>query len=387
MLIYILFLVFFIVSYGLLHYYVGIRLWQCLLSCQTYISAKLYWLLFWVLAFAYLFARIGQRRLPVSIKNFFTQLGSYWMAIFIILFACFVVLDIIRLLLYFFGHRLTLTAGGPFWGAVVLLVASVLFIVGTWNVYKPAVTTYELTIAKTGGQIKELNAVLVSDLHLGGINTRRFLSKMTERINKLNPDVVLIAGDIIEEEAAQAVKHDYAGIFRQLHAVYGVYAVPGNHEYYGGEAEDILNYLEQGGIKVLRDSYSYVADSFYIVGRDDPGRHYGNNNSTRNQLSEIMEGIERNKLIILLNHQPIELDEAVEQGVDLQLSGHTHRGQIFPASLITARIFEKDWGHIQKGDYHLIVTSGYGVWGPPLRIGSRAEIVQIKIKFADNTGY
>jgi len=167
--------------------------------------------------------------------------------------------------------------------------------------------------------------------------------------------------------------------FGELKPRLGTFIALGNHEYYGGEVKETVDSLEKVGIPVLRDSYVKIADSFYIVGRDDPA--VSRSGKLRKDLNMVLAGVDKSLPIILLNHQPIELDAAQKEGVDLQLSGHTHRGQIFPANLVTSRLYEKDWGYLKKDTLQLIVTSGYGTWGPALRIGNTPEIVNISITF------
>lgn len=371
----------FFLLYGLINYYIGLRLWQYLASYLPLLGSKAYWTVFWVLALSYLIGRLGKSILPESIRIFITYVGSYWLAVFVYLLLGFVLLDIIRILLRFFGVQLTDIIRQPVMGISILAILAVILIYGTWNAHNPVVTSYELSIPKNGGQVKELQVVMVSDLHLGEMNTKADLTKMVERINALDPDLVLIPGDIIDEDVGPYARNDMSAVFGRLQTSYGVYAVPGNHDHYGSQIDEAVSYLEKGGIKVLQDSYLKVADSFYIVGRDDAGHAQQNPQLQRRSLAEIMTGVEANSPIILLNHQPIELTEAQGQGVDLQLSGHTHQGQIYPGKLITSRIYEQDWGHLQKGAFHLIVSSGYGTWGPPIRTGNKPEIVAIKLKF------
>ena len=150
---------------------------------------------------------------------------------------------------------------------------------------------------------------------------------MINQINERNPDLLLLPGDIIDEDIGPFIEQKMPETF-QLHPKYGVYAVFGNHEYIGGHAEEALYYLSQAGVTVLRDDYVQVADSFYLVGRDDPARQRHAQKS-REDLKTIMEN-GYSLPIILLDHQPFNLEEAQAMGVDLQLSGHTHRGQFFP---------------------------------------------------------
>lgn len=349
---------------------------------MPFLNQKVYSIIYGLLALSYIIGKVGKELISPDIRSLITYIGSYWLAAFVCMLIGFIFLDILRLVLNISGIQLA-TQLQQVLGGGVLAVIVVILAIGTWLANSSMVTTYEINIPKNGGKLQELHAVLVSDLHLGGINSQRSLSKMVTEVNALEPDLVLIAGDIIEEEVELAQEHNLAEIFSTLKSNYGVYAVPGNHEYYGNEAAEILSYLTQGGIKVLRDSYTLIADSFYLVGRDDGEQREQLGAKRRANLAELMAGIDHKKPIILMNHRPVGLAEAKEQGVDLQVSGHTHRGQIFPGNLVTARIFEIDWGHLQKDDFHLLVTSGYGLWGPPIRLGSRSEIVQIKLRFEE----
>ena len=161
----------------------------------------------------------------------------------------------------------------------------------------------------------------------------------------------------------------------ELHAPLGVYAVPGNHDYYGNDVDQLVVEMDKIGIQVLADETALVANDFYIVGRKDLAA------KSRRTTTALVAGLDQNKPLIMMDHQPVEFDEASDSGIDLLLSGHTHRGQLFPANLITRLIFENHYGYLKKDQLHSIVTSGFGTWGPPLRIGSRAEIVEINLKF------
>jgi len=138
--------------------------------------------------------------------------------------------------------------------------------------------------------------------------------------------------------------------------------------------------MEEYGMKVLRDNYKLVDSSFYIVGREDVSMNSFIRRK-RKPLESIMSSINSDYSKILLDHTPVKLEQAEEQGIDLQFSGHTHHGQIWPANIITNMIYEISWGYKKKGNTHYYVTSGAGTWGPPVRTGSKSEIVNIKIKF------
>ncbi|KAA6307172.1 hypothetical protein EZS27_041161, partial [termite gut metagenome] len=175
-------------------------------------------------------------------------------------------------------------------------------------------------------------------------------------INKENPDIVLIAGDAIDNSVRPLYERGIAESFKQINTKYGIYASPGNHEYITGISSS-LAFLKEAGITVLRDSVAFINDTFYIVGRDDRA------NNARKSLEELTDTLDKSKLLILLDHQPYNLEQAERNGIDLQISGHTHYGQIFPISLITEMMYEKAHGYLKKGDSHIYVSSGLGLWG------------------------
>ncbi|MDR3584027.1 MAG: metallophosphoesterase [Desulfosporosinus sp.] len=268
----------------------------------------------------------------------------------------------------------------PSLGLVVFILVIGIVSYGAWNARHPRVNHYEVSIAKQAGSLKQLHVVMVSDVHLGTIINNSYLTKMVTSINQLKPDLVLLAGDVFDENIETVNKQQMADSFRKLSAPNGVFAILGNHEYISGNAEDTIKYLGEAGVKVLRDSSQKIAGSFYLVGRDDrSGARL--NGVKRQDLKTLLQGVNHSLPILLMDHQPLQLAEPAEQGVDLQLSGHTHAGQLFPIEFITQRIFEDDWGYLRKGNFQLIVSSGYGTWGPPIRVGNTPEIVDITIKF------
>jgi predicted MPP superfamily phosphohydrolase len=199
-------------------------------------------------------------------------------------------------------------------------------------------------------------------------------------INSLDPDIVFLPGDVFDEDIGPVIKENLGEILRTIRSRFGVFAVTGNHEYIGGE-EAACQYLSDHGIVVLRDSFVRVNDVCYVIGREDISiRQFAG--KQRKSLSELLKDVDRRLAIILLDHQPFRLEEAEQSGVDLQLSGHTHHGQLWPFNYISKRIFEVSWGYKKKGSTHIYVSCGVGTWGPPVRVGNTPEIVNIKISLS-----
>jgi predicted MPP superfamily phosphohydrolase len=205
------------------------------------------------------------------------------------------------------------------------------------------------------------------------------LNAIVETINGLEPDLILLPGDIVDEDLRPVINQNLGETLRKLKAKYGVLAITGNHEYIGG-VEEACRYLEEHGITVLRDTSVRVNNSLFVVGREDRSisQFAG---KKRKPLEELMTKVDKRFPIILMDHQPFGLDEAVGHGVDLQLSGHTHHGQIWPFQLITKAVYELSWGYLKRAATHFYVSSGVGTWGPPVRIGNTPEIVNIQLTF------
>jgi predicted MPP superfamily phosphohydrolase len=195
----------------------------------------------------------------------------------------------------------------------------------------------------------------------------------------LDPDIVLLPGDIVDEDLNPVIKENLGESLRTIKSKFGVFAVTGNHEYIGG-VEEAVSYLTENGVHFLRDESILINHTAYLLGREDRSVNRFKNKS-RKTLQEIMQGVDKHYPIISMDHQPFHLAEAEENGIDLQLSGHTHNGQLWPLNYITDAIYEVDWGYKRIADTHIYVSCGVGTWGPPVRSGNRPEIVNIKLDF------
>jgi predicted MPP superfamily phosphohydrolase len=366
--------------YVAVNYYVGLHFFR---SVQSLIEpySLFYWGGYTLLAMSLFVARLGKRFFPGHVNDWVAITGDYWLGVIYYSFLIWVVADILRFIIdLIYPARIT---GYPsfYWGFVVLSLVAILLIYGTWNARHPRVVHYDIDTKKTVHDLPNLHAVMVSDIHLGLVVDNDRLNAMVNSINELNPDVVFLAGDTIDEDVRLFFNQKIPEIIGKLRSKYGVYAVLGNHEYIGGNSKLAVEYLRQAGVNVLIDEYIKVNNQFYVVGRDD--RMMGNmTGKQRLELSRVMDGIDHALPIILLDHQPHNLAEGQRNGVDLQLSGHTHDGQFFPNNLLAKRIFENSWGYLRKGEYQIIVSSGYGTWGPPIRIGNYSEIIDLTISFS-----
>jgi predicted MPP superfamily phosphohydrolase len=370
--------------YGLINYYIGIRGWQFLFKNIAGLSPFVYWVLFWVIAWAYVIQFIGKRFFPAGVSTVLAWVGSYWLGIMFYAFLIIGIIDLVRVLAGWTGifpnFRAFLGGYGETVAVGVGLIILVLQVYGTWNALNPQVSRYEVTVPKSGENLSQLKIVLVSDIHLGKIVGLKRLTRMVDMINEEKPDLVVFAGDIIDGNVDVFTEQNLDNVLKNIKAEYGVYGVLGNHEYISREVDKAIFYLNKGGVRVLRDEVVRVEDSFYLVGRDERSNH-SFSDTGRRKLTDLLTGVDKSDPVILLDHQPLDLAEAAESGVDLQLSGHTHQGQFFPINLITERLFETDRGYLSKGSLQVIVSNGFGTWGPPIRIGNKPEIVAISLRF------
>lgn len=358
--------------------YIGWRVWRAFSGCIPRGYGWLYWAVFLLFASSYMLARRFEGRF------FFSEplawFGSYSVAFLIYTFLVLLPIDLALLLdrwLRFIPQSVKRSPARV--GVVVAALLVGLMAYGTWNALTPVFNRYEIKIPKSTGGPGQVQAIMVSDLHLGRVVDNDRLKELVDEINRRNPDIVLIAGDIIDGDLDPFIEQDMASTLRGLKPRLGTYAVLGNHD---NREDELVEQLQSAGVTVLRDRYQLI-EGFYLAGVDYRGQR--GSRGARAELSEVMAGIDRELPIILLNHSPANLEEARVNRVDLQLSGHTHRGQLFPGNIITGTMYEEDWGYLHRDGLQVIVSSGFGTWGPPIRIGNRPEVVEITINFFDKT--
>ena len=256
-------------------------------------------------------------------------------------------------------------------GVASLVVAGTLLAVFTYGFfhYKHKVRV-ELSLKSEKPLARPLCVVMLSDMHLGYHNQNAELQRWVNLINAENPDLILIAGDIIDMSMRPLLEQNMAATLATLKAP--VYACLGNHEYYSGDAR-AQQFFRDAHVTLLRDSCA-VAGDLCIIGRDD------RTNLQRKSVAELVRTADASKYTILLDHQPYHLERTEQAGIDFQLSGHTHRGQVWPVSWITDALYECSWGSHQRGRTRYYVSSGLGIWGGRYRIGTQSEYVVATIE-------
>jgi predicted MPP superfamily phosphohydrolase len=344
------------------------------------------WILGAILGFllvSYILAVMVERNTEMHwLGDTLTWIGSIWIFMLTWFFLSVVLVDLVRLADLAFSFlpdpstdayaKLRSAAG---WTTVGVVVGG--FIFGHLNARHIRVKPMVLDVNKRSHH-RSLTVVTASDLHLGVINAKRRTQIYVDKINAQNPDIVLLAGDVVDGALAPVKRRELGKILSQIKSKYGVYAVTGNHEYIG-TVDASVRYLEEHGIKVLRDEVIEV-EGLYIAGREDLSYNRASGRQ-RKTLPELLSDVDHSKPIMMMDHQPFHLEQAEEAGVDFQLSGHTHHGQFFPINLITNRVYEVSWGYKKKSNTHVYVSCGTGTWGPPVRIGSTPEIMTFEMRF------
>ena len=327
------------------------------------------------------------------------RISTYWIGIMLYSLLYVVLFDLLRLiakhtklkntLLFSRGSVISI-------GSVVVACAVATCLYGIFNARNIKVNEYSVTVNKSCGSDKHLKAVLVADLHMGYAIGVDHITNMVEKINQQNADIVIIAGDIFDNSYDGT--DDPEGIKAQLKSIkskYGVYAVYGNHDIdekilmgftfdWGGKqlhSEKMTNFMKDCNIKLINDESVLINDEFYLVGRRDTDKP-GTEDGTRAEISELTKDLDKTKPIFVLSHEPDELQKTADAGADIDFSGHTHDGQLFPGNLTIGLFWENPCGMIKKDNMYSIVTSGVGVYGTFMRVGTDAEICSVDIDFA-----
>lgn len=324
--------------------------------------------------------------------------SNYWLGMFAYILMTILGFDLVRRIVrkfhllpeeWFQTRGLFLLVGG-----IVVLIICICGIYGMTHAQTIVVDHRELIVKKACKQ-SELTIALTADWHLGYSVGEKKMYEMVKLINREKVDLICIAGDQFDNNY-DAIRHPkrIASILRGMKSKYGTYAVFGNHDM----SETILagftfeteheekhdprfdEFLEKSNIQLLQEDVICIEDSFYLAGREDPQRakKLGAKRKTPEQL---LEGVDKEKPIFVIDHQPKELNELEQAGVDIDLSGHTHNGQIFPGNIFTSLFWKNSDGILKVGKMYSCVTSGIGIWGPDMRIGTDSEIMILHIKF------
>lgn len=320
-----------------------------------------------------------ERTATSAFSEWIYRIGSFWLAFMLYLVIAVVLIDIVRIVNHFFHFLPPFSQIMKFrLGITVFSLVSVIVILGHINALWINVKEIPLTIHKKVSGSPEVKILMASDIHLGALIGERREKHLLDIIREQKPDLVLLCGDLVDGEIAPVLRKNLGRHIQEIKTPLGVYAISGNHEYIGG-IDKTLPYLKSIHIRMLIDEVITLPNGIQLIGRNDHSA--GRGNQAPKPLAELLAGMDQSKPIIVMNHQPFNLSEASDANVDLHLSGHTHNGQLWPFNYLTGAIFELSWGLMKKGNTNFYVSSGFGTWGPTVRVGNRPEVVVFKLKF------
>ncbi len=364
--------------YGLVHLYAFLRA-RSALSFNR--STGLYLALFMVImTFAPFLVRISENAGLDSLAVFVSYTGYIWMGLLFLFFSPSVAIDIYRLAIFLAGAvlRSDITGLKPSTGFsffVPLILSVVLSCYGFYEARNIRTEKVVIRTSKLPRDIGKFKIVQISDVHLGLIVKEDRLERIIKRVKEESPDMLVSTGDLLDGQLNSI--GSLAEMLEKIQPAYGKFAITGNHEFYAGLTQS-LDFTEQAGFRILRGEGITVNDVINIAGVDDnAGRRFGLYTEVSER--EMLSGLPRDKFTLLLKHRP-EIDREATGLFDLQLSGHTHKGQIFPFRLITRFFYPHVAGLVAlEGGSSLYVSRGSGTWGPPIRFLSPPEVTVIEI--------
>jgi len=342
--------------------YVSWHVWR-LLPFST--PVKVLVMLIILAAMACMVLQFKSDNVPLGMATAMYEIGNSWLVIMFYLLMAFLLLDLGRLV-----HLVPAAWLKDNAITTVVLTGIMLttFIAG--NIHYHNKQRQEITLTTDKRLEHPLKIVMLSDLHAGFHNRRAEVGRWVDMVNAEQADLIVIAGDLIDGNVRPLHAQGTVEELRRLNAP--TIACLGNHEYITG-IDNSLDLLQETGIRILRDDTVSLA-GVTIVGRDD------RSNPGRKSVGQLLHDVNKSNYIILLDHQPYHLEEAEQNGVDLQLSGHTHRGQVWPLNWVTRAIYECDYGQHRRGKTDYYVSSGIGIWGGKFRIGTDSEYAVIHVE-------
>lgn len=342
-------------------------------------------------------------RKPAFLHRILKITSNYFLGIFMYILMVLFSIDVVRLILKYAVHASWIQSMIVFAavGACCICIVIIISFSGIYHAKHIKVTPYKITVDKSAPDMDSLKIVLLADTHFGYNSGAVHAQEIVDKINEQQPDLVCIAGDIFDNEYdAVREPEKISEILRTIRSKYGVYACWGNHDLnepilagftFKHKKEDSKQlkdprmklFLQNSNIQLLEDEAVLIDNSFYVVGRKDASL-IEKIEEKRKTPAQLTQKLDKDKTIIVIDHQPKELQDIADAGVDLDLCGHTHDGQTFPGNFTVKFLWENPCGYLQKGSMHNIVTSGSGVWGPAMRVGTDSEICTINLTFSNS---
>lgn len=332
-------------------------------------------IIYFVIAMVYPASNFLSERVVETLR--LSIIANYLLPFCLYLFLFILIYDLLLLVNWFFkiipAEKLKSSRVRKISFLSILILSFSVLTGGIINLNTIRTSFYQIEVPRRSSAIKHLKIAFAADFHLQERTGIRFVERFAEKIREIEPDLMIFGGDIVEGDSDDGNTQEYESILRGMQAGYGVFAVLGNHEYYA--VQDKGSFFDKAGIKVLCDTIVNIANSFSLAGRYDS--HF----SGRKTVYDLLYSAPDSLPLILVDHRPTEITQVSSTKADIQLSGHTHNGQLFPINLITRSVYELSWGHMKKGNTHFFVTSGIRLWGPPVRTTGKSEIMVIDVYF------
>ncbi|MCQ2236966.1 MAG: metallophosphoesterase [Bacteroidales bacterium] len=342
----------------------GIIAWQISKTIKSKIARVITSSAIIILSLSFFLSRLLPSSTPLWLAECIYAISTTWLIVMLYGTIFILLLHIARLIMRISYKPVSSLKASTYAG--ILAAVCILIIGGHINARSPKVIPYHVGLP---GNMKIL---AVSDLHMGYGVGEDDIEKLVNIINEQKADLCIVAGDLFDGDIRPVVEKDLGAAFRRANCP--VVAVMGNHEYIGGDPDKDAEYIRGLGITLLRDSAMQLGD-VTLVGRDDPHGSFFRRNNTK-ALSDLIPDSARN--VIVIDHQPGRILESADASAMLHISGHTHAGQVWPFRFFTEKLFPLDYGKKQFGNTTAIVTSGYGTWGPRVRLASQSEILVIQ---------
>lgn len=389
-----------IITYLIINIYTASQTDYWLLRCfksHSHISRRV---VFWLLYIIFVLPPFFGAYLPNTILKFdMAAIGNVWLGFYIYYTGFLLIAQIIRLLIRLFSHgKYNGVPRHIAWVVFPLIIAVTLNmnIYGIMNAQDITTTKYNVTVNKNAGNLKHLKIALVADFHLGCNSNILMYKNMVAKLNEAKPDLVIVAGDIFNSTYSSLDDpKQYSKVLSGIKSKYGVFAVYGNHDVeeslFGGFAvtdsstsyrnPKVTRFMKDSGFTILDDDVTTIAnDDVILAGRRD-GEKAGDGTDNRADMTSLLFGKDKNKPILVIEHEPVDFNSIAKAGGDFVLSGHTHDGQLFPGNIVTEIISENSYGLKTISGTYSLVTSGLGYYGPPIRVGTHSEIAVINMSF------
>ncbi len=336
-----------------------------------------YTVVYLLLAAVYPVSRYLSHLGPDSLMQLLSTAANYLLPFFLYVFLSVLLYDVfllLNILFRFVSKEVRKSVSFRFYALFSIIMLSVAVVVGgIINMNTIRASRYQISVPKKDSQLANLRVAFVADFHIQEDTNLNYVEQFVRKVNALKPDIMLYGGDIVEGRDENKVPEAILAALRNVQSKYGAFGVLGNHESYGSRGNG--TFYERAGIRLLRDTIVNIDNSFYLAGRDD--ERFRN----RKAAVEILQNSTGGLPVILLDHRPTRLQEVSQTFVNVQFSGHTHYGQLFPINFYIDSLYELSWGYKKIRDTHFFVTSGLRLWGPPVKTAGKSEIMLVDITF------